>query len=44
MLWFVLACVFVRLSVPAGYQNTFVCEPDEHKALEMYKEWKYGKK
>jgi hypothetical protein len=30
--------------VSAGYDGTFVCEPDKHKALEMYKEWKYGKK
>jgi len=28
----------------AGYEGTFVCEPDKQKALEMYKEWKYGKK
>jgi hypothetical protein len=28
----------------AGYEGTFVCEPDNHKALEMYKEWKSGKK
>eukprot|EP00877_Chromochloris_zofingiensis_P011897 jgi/Chrzof1/6961/Cz02g05180.t1 len=29
---------------PKGYEGTFVCEPDKNKALEMYKEWKYGKK
>lgn len=42
----VLVCagLCAPVSVPAGYQGTFVCEPDEHKALEMYKEWKYGKK
>jgi hypothetical protein len=28
----------------AGYEGTFVCEPDRKKALEMYKEWRYGKK
>lgn len=28
----------------AGYEGTFVCESDRAKALDMYKEWKYGKK
>jgi hypothetical protein len=29
---------------PAGYQGTFVCETDKAKALQMYKDWKAGKK
>ena len=28
----------------AGYEGTWVCEKDNEKALEMYKEWKEGKK
>lgn len=36
-----VVCVLCTL---AGYEGTFVCEPDNHKALEMYKEWKSGKK
>lgn len=28
----------------AGWKGTWVCETDKHKALEMYKEWKAGKK
>jgi len=30
--------------LPAGYEGTFVCEPDRAKALQMYKEYKAGKK
>jgi len=29
---------------PKGYEGTWVCEKDNEKALEMYKEWKEGKK
>lgn len=29
---------------PKGWEGTWVCEPDKAKALEMYKEWKAGKK
>eukprot|EP00198_Chlamydomonas_reinhardtii_P005266 XP_001694602.1 mitochondrial F1F0 ATP synthase associated 12.0 kDa protein [Chlamydomonas reinhardtii] len=29
---------------PSGWKGTWVCETDKHKALEMYKEWKSGKK
>lgn len=25
---------------PGGYEGTFVCEPDKHKALEMYREYR----
>jgi hypothetical protein len=29
------------VSVPAqGWEGTFVCEADKHKAMEMYKQWK----
>lgn len=28
----------------AGYKGTWVCEPDKHKALEMYKAYKAGVK
>jgi hypothetical protein len=37
-----LSCLDVCTT--AGYEGTFVCEPDNHKALEMYKDWKSGKK
>ena len=30
------------LLLHAGYEGTFVCEPDRKKALQMYKEWKAG--
>ena len=33
-----------NLHISAGYENTFVCEPDHDKALQMYKDWKAGKK
>lgn len=29
---------------PKGYEGTFVSEPDRDKALQMYKDWKAGKK
>lgn len=28
---------------PAGWKGTWVCEPDKHKAIHMYKEWKEGR-
>lgn len=27
----------------AGWEGTFVCEADKHKAMDMYKEWKAAK-
>jgi hypothetical protein len=33
------------LATAAGWEGTWVCEQDEHKAFEKYKEWKAtGKK
>ncbi|KAL6757370.1 mitochondrial F1F0 ATP synthase associated protein [Haematococcus lacustris] len=29
---------------PNGWKGTWVCEADKHKAMEMYTEWKSGKK
>ncbi len=26
-----------------GWEGTFVCEADKHKAMDMYKEWKAAK-
>jgi hypothetical protein len=30
--------------VTAGYEGTFVCELDRDKALQMYRDYKAGKK
>jgi hypothetical protein len=27
---------------PAGWEGSFVCEPDKHKAIEMYKAYRAG--
>ncbi|KIZ03466.1 F1F0 ATP synthase associated 12.0kDa protein [Monoraphidium neglectum] len=29
---------------PKGWEGSFVCEPDKHKALDMYKAYRAGKK
>eukprot|EP00798_Chlamydomonas_sp_ICE-L_P007252 gene7252-363_t len=29
---------------PSGWKGTWVCEPDAHKAMAMYKDWKAGVK
>jgi hypothetical protein len=29
---------------PPGWDGSFVCEPDKHKALDMYKAYREGRK
>lgn len=35
---------FLLSAFRTGWKGTFVCEPDKHKAMEMYKAWKAGTK